>query len=743
MISNRLIVSLVNPIKARARYIWQDIKDTVKYDILDVMRLTISPITNGIANMFKKGKEGTSKLLKMATGAIAKEFAPLVQKVTEPFMKAADFITNALYETSKSLITMPFKIVGFVGRKLESGMATIVKGAFKYIIKPVGSLALNLTKSVFKTIGLATKILLTPARLIKKGIGKGLGMLGDKLGVPILDTIKDKAAERRQRKKEKLENGPDTLKNSYAKRKLARKENKEQLKRDKKLNKNQAFIAKWTNGERYLYTEENVRLAEENAKRAHKSIRWKKGLDYELTPEERKEQEKAKILAGKSNNDIAGANDAELNIEERQLGVMQRIYNFLLGKTPDGKDKKEEAKKDNKEDTNEEEEKEETLLDRLETMGGPIGAIAKVFNMYNGGVDKVSNAIDTTVNNYEFGDISKSLKGKITDKKEAYKTKKQKRYDEAQEQLEKLQAARREKESRDFDNTLDEFISENSGDYYETKDGFIEERSGIDDRIAELGSNVPHYAKGTKKAKKGLAIVGEEKPEIVDFKGGERVISDKQAPINVRLVAFSKKAKKDMSESNATVAKVAVGGDPIHEAIEEIRKKHNKDEEKEKKEAEELKAAQEEGSYKNQRKEEEEKKEAEATKSRNPIVNAINKLRGENKKNHSFLSSVLGLFSKKGLIGAGLIALSPVILKYLPSVLKTVVDNLPAIMNGIKAIGKFIGNLAGDAIDYFTEDGKEGNRTDGKTGFQETKDEVTDSVKDLKNGDINGFLFND
>ena len=717
-ISNRLIVSLVNPIKARARYIWQDIKDTVKYDILDVMRLTISPITNGIANMFKKGKEGTSKLLKMATGAIAKEFAPLVQKVTEPFMKAADFITNALYETSKSLITMPFKIVGFVGRKLESGMATIVKGAFKYIIKPVGSLALNLTKSVFKTIGLATKILLTPARLIKKGIGKGLGMLGDKLGVPILDTIKDKAAERRQRKKEKLENGPDTLRNSWAKRKLARKENKEQLKRDKKLNKNQAFIAKWTNGERYLYTEENIKLAEANAKRAGKSIKWKKGIDLELTPEERKEQEKAKILAGKSNNDIAGANDAELNIEERQLGVMQRIYNFLLGKTPDGKDKKEEAKKDNKEDTNEEEEKEETLLDRLETMGGPIGAIAKVFNMYNGGVDKVSNAIDTAVNNYEFGDISKSLKGKITAKKEAYKAKKQKRYDEAQEQLEKLQAARREKESRDFDNTLDEFISENSGD-------------------------VPHYAKGTKKAKKGLAIVGEEKPEIVDFKGGERVISDKQAPINVRLVAFSKKAKKDMSESNATVAKVAAGGDPIHEAIEEIRKKHNKDEEKEKKEAEELKAAQEEGSYKNQRKEEEEKKEAEATKSRNPIVNAINKLRGENKKNHSFLSSVLGLFSKKGLIGAGLIALSPVILKYLPSVLKTVVDNLPAIMNGIKSIGKFIGNLAGDAIDYFTEDGKEGNRTDGKTGFQETKDEVTDSVKDLKNGDINGFLFND
>ncbi|PZQ49757.1 MAG: phage tail tape measure protein [Rhodovulum sulfidophilum] len=45
---------------------------------------------------------------------------------------------------------------------------------------------------------------------------------------------------------------------------------------------------------------------------------------------------------------------------------------------------------------------------------------------------------------------------------------------------------------------------------------------------APAGANLPGYASGTRSARRGLALVGEEGAEIVDFGGGERVIPARQ-----------------------------------------------------------------------------------------------------------------------------------------------------------------------------------------------------------------------
>ena len=743
-ISNALTAYLLNPIKNKAKYIWQDIKDTVKYDILDVLRLSISPITNGIANFFKKTKDGTSKLFHIFADNFSEKVKPVLNAIIAPIGGAISKVTDAIYSVANNIVTFPFKVIAKIGATMESIGAKIVKGTFQYIIHPVAKLALSLTKGAFHTLKLGMKILLTPFRAAKRGVGALAGKVDDKLG-GFFSKRREAKKEKREKELQDLEaNGEDNFKTNRRKRKIAKGINKENKKNNKRLNKNQKLIYKWTNGERVLFTEENARIAEANAARAGKKIKWKDFTNedgnsgFELTPEERKEREKAKILAGKSNNDIAGANDAELNIEERQLSVLQRIYNFLLGKTPDGKDPKEKDKEEN-ENTNPEENPEEGKQGILKRLAQSKGLLGKFSGWASNKIDALTGDIksaENAVDNYRVGDISKFAKRKFM----AHKAK---RADEKNRELVYRWTNGEETEYNEETKRLAEANASRQGVTIHWLGESDESRDETVNQIDNENPGIAHYAKGTKRAKKGLAVVGEKKPEIVDFGGGERVHSDNYAPIGVRIRGFSKFAIKNITDAiSIAEPKTSASShlDPFAEKIKNMREERKKkEEEKEKKDAEELKEAQEKGSYQNKHKDEEENVQA----TKNPIVNVINKLRNENKSHHRFLSGILGLFSKKGIIGAGLIALSPFILKYLPTILKTAVDHLPDIINIGKKLLSFLGTAVTKTVDYFTNEGTTSNHTNGKTGFQETTDEIEDSVKDLKNGDIGGLLLND
>ena len=158
-ISNALTAYLLNPIKNKAKYIWQDIKDTVKYDILDVLRLSISPITNGISNFFKKTKDGTSKLFHIFADSFSEKVKPVLNAIIAPIGGAISKVTDAIYSVANNIVTFPFKVIAKIGATMESIGVKIVKGTFQYIIHPVAKLALSLTKGAFHTLKLGMKIL--------------------------------------------------------------------------------------------------------------------------------------------------------------------------------------------------------------------------------------------------------------------------------------------------------------------------------------------------------------------------------------------------------------------------------------------------------------------------------------------------------------------------------------------------------------------------------------------------------
>lgn len=78
---------------------------------------------------------------------------------------------------------------------------------------------------------------------------------------------------------------------------------------------------------------------------------------------------------------------------------------------------------------------------------------------------------------------------------------------------------------------------------------YRDQRNVVNRTTSQINStNAPHYAGGTGNAKAGVAVVGENGPEVVRFGGGERVISNNDA-INVRVVGVAPGVSQDVNIS--------------------------------------------------------------------------------------------------------------------------------------------------------------------------------------------------
>jgi len=704
---NYLKVNVFSPIATRAKYIYKDIQNTIKYDVLEVTRLAFKPLADGIANFVtgtkKKGKEVFSKIGE----TVANKIKPVFEAITKPIAKVVDSAASLLYEGSKTIATFPFKVLGLITKATTSGVGKIVGGVHKYLIKPVRRFIFKGLKTIFNAYMVIPRLLWSGTKFLGRKTLNITGKANNKIGNVIHNWN-----VRRDAKREEIEQSdmPDNYSSLKKRRKAARARNKTELRDNKNLDKNRQLIYKWTNGERTDYTDENIRLAEMNARKAHKSINWK-ASKKDLTTAEKK----AEILKKKTNDQLAGMKDTDLSVEERQVSILQKIYNFLQGKSPTGKRRGEEE-----DDSPVQEDESLADIDKeLYNINASDGLLTRAFKRtpvysalrnFKQTVDSHSNWFDNT--NRRIKDLSR--------------------------------------------HPIDTIKAMASGDYqrgdkpslrkwknYLKKEGLTKDDLSYNDYLESFES-LPHYAKGTDNAKPGQAVVGENKPEIVTFRGGEKVHSDMYKPIRVAIDDVSKKAQDKLNAELADPLKIT------RKSI--INAQFNKREEEKKKEDAELDEARKKGSYTNKNKDDD-TDDIKPTDS--PETIQMKKMNKHQSKLFKLISPIMGLFSKKGLIGAGLILFLPKIASLIKSIGPTVVSLVSTVGKGLVNVAKplmnFLGSLGGwkdmckglwDSLLGSSDKGKDSDRKDGQNAAESIKENVKRDVN-LANLNIKDYVLNE
>lgn len=134
-------------------------------------------------------------------------------------------------------------------------------------------------------------------------------------------------------------------------------------------------------------------------------------------------------------------------------------------------------------------------------------------------------------------------------------------------------------------------------------------------------------------------------------------------------------------------------------------------------------------------KEEKEKKEDRDWKSR--ILKAVEGVKVENEEQHK---SWKDIFSKKGLITAGLLLATPLLIKYIPKMVSWFIDNGPALMNGVITIASTVGEILAGIGRILPDIGDGGDLTNGNNiveNAQEFADRgVIGNAKIMRNGEI-------
>lgn len=243
---------------------------------------------------------------------------------------------------------------------------------------------------------------------------------------------------------------------------------------------------------------------------------------------------------------------------------------------------------------------------------------------------------------------------------------------------------------------------------------------------------IPGFAQGTKNAPEGFAIVGENGPEPVYLNGGEQIISNDEA-IKVDVVGMDdnifgkfmstflnifkghKKSKTGTIDPNKVDDIISLGGadllssgsiegddgDIILDALQS--KKRNSEAQAALDKSRKAKTY--EANRKAKKEEEKENREKET----------LEVLKGQKKESKEHFNLWSSIFSKKGLITGGLIALSPLLIKYFKN-----------FMN----IGGVVKDSIQDLIDAFKNGKNNTENGDNATDrIEENTEELTDAAK--------------
>ena len=327
--ANFMHVEVMSPMKAGMQNMFDDIKLTMEYKILEPIRLAFMPLTKSIAGFADNVKKKITGFVTDMGTTVKKNFIePIMQNVgkviIDPIRTVVKTVGRTAYEGTKAVVTLPFTLMKKIADIAESRIRIVTRAIGRsfhnFIIKPIA-----------KTV---KAVILNPLKKLFGGLFK---MVGGVISAPfkviggVATYINNKLDEREARKNPNYRSGGnyrDENRNSRMDYKQARAQARIDKRQRNQLDANRREMARILGYEESEFTEANMKKAEQMARiKGMKKPKWKKvgGLTFDETAEDKV---KAK-LAQMSNDDIANQSDNEQDIPTRQLSVTQRIFKFL------------------------------------------------------------------------------------------------------------------------------------------------------------------------------------------------------------------------------------------------------------------------------------------------------------------------------------------------------------------------------------------------------------------------------
>ena len=699
---NYVQVEMLQPMKSKVLDIVDDAKNTLKYDILENIRIPFIAAADKVkekidAGLKKVGDLGKSVAENVGT-YIVKPVGTIVDHiVVQPLKKVTSTVTDFVYKGTKAIVTAPFKLVGALYKRVIHKKGFIRKG-----LESLFSFTRKKIASGIKIIG---KGALSILKLGAKGVGaiggtvKGLaGRAKDKLEArnPGLVSKIGKALRQRRIDNEDDANAKEFLQGREEARE-ARRKAKEDRRDRRNLDKNRRMMAKILGYDERFFTEDTMAKAEAVA---GKKINWAGTNDnrkFDQTPE----QKRAEILK-KNRSEILSHGETSTDMEVRHLteemktnqkldSIYDVLYKTYRSKKADGASDAEIA---------------DFLGDQRDDMvAGEKAAGLKRYNRKHGGA-----AADLPKDNDELLEHVQNWGDKVVD--ELDNTRKS-TSDKVAQSIRKngilgsLSGLFKKRSSSDIESWLNDGTIDNIDDP-ETNKKLMNMIFDKNHKRADGGN--------MKKGETYLVGEGGSDPagaEIVVPNQDSKVLSQKNNGIKVTLSGiedsalshitnFFSKAKEKMSTLNIF--------------------KRNSD-----KERGEMNQAEQRGTYATQllanAKKTEEEKQTDRDNTQKGILKALLAMGKGNKKHHSLWETI---FSKKGLIGAGLIALLPFLW-----------NNKDTIINGITSIASAVGSILSSMAGQAEWTSKNNARDNGNTAMEQLGHQIdrqTTVASDLFHG---------
>ena len=736
-VGNWMHVEVFAPMKTKFLGIADDFKNTMKNKVFAKLSVMVEPLVSAFKGLTEKIKEGTKK----AGGLLKKIMSPitnLAKKIVfDPLKKVVSGVTSLAYKSAKSMITFPVKILEVATRWVTS--------PFRKAAKKIGEAVDNVKEFTKETIKKAySKTFGKLVNLVKAGFSWGKDKVKEKAtntGYKLIDTISGgriKGKEGLNNLKKKLGfGGVGTALTDADIDYLKEKQENKKVQRDRKaMDKNRALAAKTLGYDVKYFDEKTMNAAiEKNKALKHKFKKNSAGeIGFEKDPKQvaaEMKQKAAETVQKLSDDDMLNAKSSDLDIQGRQLqqqtrsaSLLERLVSFFTGDKPafgvgkmnqSGKndsdaEKDEKDKKDNEDKDNENEDEKS-------------GAISKI--------DELKQKFE------EAGGFFNYIKGKASETFANFKEKSKTAIDKVKGFFNRKGKARA--------NGGDV----NDGESYLVGDG------GSDPKAAEIftpkakGKILSQKGNGIKVFVQGIAssviskLKGTDGPSVdgatPNFGGGINGIKGrlKNFGMGIPFAGGSNNSSEDDSEADdiavmKTKANSEADYDEEGNLIKENADTSDVDDIKDssaKKEAiidadnaADLANAKNEGSFESQQKKKEAEKEGEKDKEYKGLFGAIKDKIGEgNEQSKSHFLSWDNIFSKKGLITAGLLLL----MAKFPGVWDTLKDIIGSIADGI-----------GTAIGLTVKENNVNNGIGSQTDGGSRTDEVKKKGKNIKNGNI-------
>lgn len=322
---NYMHVEILAPMKSKVLDIIEDAKTTLKYDILENIRLPFVALADTMKKKLKGAKEfigdKISKISEKVVEKVIKPFGSLVDKmVVQPAKKVIGKAATITYNAAKLLVTAPFKLLGRATAFMRKKITKLFTGFGKLLFKG--------TTKLFGFTGALIKGIFSPFKKIGKGIS---------------NAFKNWRQKRKDKKANKGKTGFSTvlnnlrakltddsiLKEYYGSKVEKAKENAENRKKRaarSQLDHNRRMMSKALDYDAKYFTKENYEAAIDAAKEKGMKIKWRGNVEdlFEKDPAEER-----KNLLKQSTAQIAkdGANSPDIEI--RQLSEAHTTNELL------------------------------------------------------------------------------------------------------------------------------------------------------------------------------------------------------------------------------------------------------------------------------------------------------------------------------------------------------------------------------------------------------------------------------